>query len=63
MPFDAADFDPHAAAALPRGMVAGLIDGAQDPDVALAAGNPDRLLAFLYVAPRECEAVDALLAA
>ena len=63
MPFDAADFDPHATAALPRGLIAGLIDAATDPEAALATSNPDRLLAFLYVAPRECEAVDALLAA
>lgn len=38
-----------------------LIDAAADPAADLAETHPDRLLAFLFVAPRECEAVDRLL--
>lgn len=33
-----------------------------DPEPAWAARNPARLLAFLYVSPRDCDAVDALYA-
>lgn len=32
-----------------------------DPDLAWAKANPDRLLAFLYVSPRPCAALDALI--
>ena len=32
-----------------------------DPDLAWAEANPDRLLAFLYVSPRPCAALDALI--
>ena len=35
--------------------------GAPDADWALA--NPDRALAFLFLAPQPCEGLDALLAA
>lgn len=34
---------------------------AGDPDVEWATRHPDRLLAFLYVSPRPCAALDALL--
>lgn len=34
---------------------------APDPDVDWARRNPDRLLALLYVSPRPCAALDALL--
>jgi hypothetical protein len=34
---------------------------APDPDLEWAQHNPDRLLAFLYVSPRPCAALDALL--
>ncbi|MBS0295470.1 MAG: hypothetical protein JSR45_04105 [Proteobacteria bacterium] len=40
---------------------AGAIDRAGDPDPALASTDPDRLLAYLFVTPRACAAVDALL--
>jgi len=34
-----------------------------NPDAGWAACNPDRMLALLFVAPRDCEAIDALYAA
>ena len=34
---------------------------ARDPDPAWAAANPDKCLAFLFVSPRACAAVDVLL--
>ena len=33
-----------------------------DPEAGWAARNPARALAFLYVSPRDCAAVDELLA-
>jgi len=36
---------------------------AADPAPELAMSDPSRLLAFLYVSPRPCAALDALLAA
>jgi hypothetical protein len=39
------------------------IQGAPDPAPELAEADPDRLLAFLYVSPRPCAALDALLGA
>ncbi len=56
MPFDA--FAQDAVAISP----AQLIDAAPAPAVDMAETNPDRLLAFLYVAPQPCEALDCLLA-
>lgn len=38
-----------------------LIDAAGDPCPMWAAENPDRALALLFVAPRACAAVDALV--
>lgn len=37
------------------------IAAAEDPAVEWAEAHPDRLLAFLYVSPRPCAALDALL--
>lgn len=34
---------------------------AEDPAVEWAQTHPERLLAFLYVSPRPCAALDALL--
>jgi len=34
-----------------------------NPDPAWVARNPDRMLALLFVAPRDCAAIDALYAA
>lgn len=39
-----------------------LIDAAGEPCPAWTAANPDRALAFLYVAPADCLAVDVLTA-
>ena len=33
-----------------------------DPEPGWAARNPDRALAFLFVSPRDCAAVDELMA-
>jgi hypothetical protein len=33
-----------------------------DPDPAWAAADPARLLAYLFISPRPCAALDALLA-
>lgn len=33
-----------------------------DPDAGWAARNPDRALLFLFVSPRDCGAVDELMA-
>ncbi len=38
-----------------------LLDNIPDPDPDWAERNPDRALAFLYVSPRPCEALDRLL--
>ncbi len=57
MPFDAFASD-HAVSISP----ARLVDAAPAPAEDMAATNPDRLLAFLYVAPQPCEALDRLLA-
>ena len=62
MPFDAAPTAPSADAAGKFASIATLIDAVQDPDPHWAQGNPDRMLAFLFVAPRDCAAVDQLLA-
>lgn len=59
MAFDAAAYVPVSPAqALP---VLTLIDAAGDPCPLWAAQNPDRALALLFVAPRACAAVDALV--
>jgi hypothetical protein len=54
----AVDFDPFASfrRALPAHA------DVADPDADWAVRNPAKALAFLYVSPRDCEAVDALLA-
>ena len=62
MPFDAGFPAPTADAAGKFVSIAKLVDDAQDPDPHWAQGNPDRMLAFLFVAPRDCAAVDQLLA-
>ena len=66
MPFDAGfptqDFGPAADTAGRFVSIAKLIDAARDPEPHWAQSNPDRMLAFLFVAPRDCDAVDQLLA-
>lgn len=62
MPFDAGFPAPTADTAGAFVSIAKLIDAAGDPEPHWAQGNPDRMLAFLFVAPRDCAAVDQLLA-
>jgi hypothetical protein len=66
MPFDAGfpapKTTPTADTAGNFVSIARLIDTARDPEPHWAQSNPDRMLAFLFVAPRDCAAVDQLLA-
>jgi hypothetical protein len=41
---------------------AALVDRAPDPEPGWATRNPDRALAFLFVSPRPCAALDELMA-
>jgi len=66
MPFDA-EAPAARAAQLFCGIAAAddlgiAISTAADPDPMWAERHPDRLLAFLYVSPRPCAALDALIA-
>jgi hypothetical protein len=54
MPFDAELPISHTLTFAPAAVVA-------DPAPEMALADPDRLLAFLYVSPRPCAALDALL--
>lgn len=57
-------FDSAYAPAIPTAMptlTAALIDAAEAPCPVWAAENPDRALALLFVAPRDCVAVDVLV--
>lgn len=60
MPFDAITYSRQPAPA-PVALTA-LIDAAGEPCPVWAAENPDRALAFLFVAPQDCAAVDVLVA-
>ena len=62
MPFDAAA-EPVIHAFSQSTDLSAAFAHAHEPDAAWAAANPDRALAFLFVAPQPCEALDALLAA
>lgn len=62
MPFDAGFPQSPVTAMPPAVPVPSMFERAADPDPVWAAGNPDRMLAFLFVTPRDCPAVDALLA-
>ena len=59
MPFDSATYAPAQPVAIPA---ARLIDAVQDLCPEWAELNPDRALALLFVAPRDCAAVDVLTA-
>jgi len=52
MAFDAADYRPAAPTVAPEAA----------PCPVWTAANPDRALAFLFVAPQDCDAVDVLTA-
>ncbi len=54
--------DPVRAAAKPRGLFPAHSEVA-DPEVGWATRHPDRALAFLFVSPRDCAALDELMAA
>lgn len=60
MAFDSAAYTPAAQTAMSRSTAA-LIDATGDPCPMWAAENPDRALALLFVAPRDCAAVDVLV--
>ncbi len=62
MPFDSIAFSVADSAIAPGSTVglAALIDAAGEPCPDWAALNPDRALALLFVAPRDCAAVDVL---
>lgn len=60
MAFDAAAYTPAAQTAMPRA-TAVLIDALEAPCPMWAAENPDRALVLLFVAPRDCAAVDVLV--
>ena len=53
--------DEHGAVDGGSDLIGRLIQEAPDPDPALAFEDPDRLLAFLYVSPRPCLALDRIL--
>ncbi len=60
MAFDSAAYTPALQTAMPRSTAA-LIDASDDLCPLWAAENPDRALALLFVAPRDCAAVDILV--
>lgn len=62
MPFDAG-FPQETPAQPQAAAMAALIDSAVAPDADWAARNPERALAFLFVAPQDCAAADVLMAA
>ena len=59
MPFDAFSYPSSTAADVSP---AGLIDAAVELCPTWTALNPDRALAFLFVAPQDCTAVDVIAA-
>ena len=63
MPFDAevSVRAAHLFCAIPDTDLAEAIAMAAEPAPELAAADPARLLAVLYVSPRPCAALDALL--
>jgi hypothetical protein len=60
MAFDSAAYSPAIRTAVPT-PTAALIDAFDAPCPIWAAENPDRALALLFVAPRDCAAVDVLV--
>ncbi|GAA0869412.1 hypothetical protein GCM10009116_12480 [Brevundimonas basaltis] len=59
MPFDSIAVSPAQPLIAPLSPAA-LIDAASEPCADWTALNPDRALALLFVAPRDCAAVDVL---
>ena len=60
MAFDSVVYSP-AAPILDAVTAAALIDAVEDLCPVWAAAHPDRALALLFVAPRDCLAVDVLV--
>jgi hypothetical protein len=60
MAFDSAAYTPAGRTAISM-PTAVLIDASEAPCPVWAAENPDRALALLFVAPRDCAAVDVLV--
>ena len=63
MPFDVAANPLSIVQPLVQDEVAAAFEAAREPEASWAVANPERALAFLYVDPRPCAALDALLAA
>lgn len=63
MPFDIADTAAAQAFSAPAAIDLSAAFEAEAPNVDAALANPDAALAFLFLAPRPCAALDALLAA
>lgn len=61
MPFDSANYAPAQSTPV-AAPATRLIDTVPDLCPEWAALNPDRALALLFVAPRDCAAVDVLTA-
>ena len=63
MPFDAEASvrAAHMFCAIPQADMSEAIATAADPAPAMAQADPAGLLAFLFVSPRPCAALDALL--
>ena len=62
MPFDAELTHDAAQAPTPSQILADRLMGAlADPDPAWARADPARLLAWLFIAPRPCPALDVLI--
>lgn len=61
MAYDAVAFSPEPVTGAVSVPAALLIDAAPAPCPKWAAQNPDRALALLFVAPRDCDAVDILV--
>jgi hypothetical protein len=59
---DTAVPDLRRPAAKPRALFPAH-DEVADPEAGWAARHPDRALAFLFVSPRDCAALDELMAA
>ena len=60
MPFDVA---AEPVVQSPANDLAAAFEAGREPEARWAAENPDRALALLFVDPRQCEALDVLLAA
>lgn len=63
MPFDAevSERAAHMFCAIPQNDLGEALATAGDPAPELAMADPARLLAFLFVSPRPCAALDMLL--